>query len=194
MHDLTCFFSISFVSTISHDGESTDSLRLTVPVIIGQRYGDAPYQNMNANKRNTFALNVSVQMNAPVTSISSPTHPISMILGRHANETTDQLNPLKAHISLHSETFLEKDVVLIIAAQKLDHPRCNVERWLEKDGAEETTDAYALTFVPKVDLPPVQAQGKLVESSFRIFTLILSKNTSFWWTEAEAWREVASSL
>ncbi|CAG8752184.1 1154_t:CDS:2, partial [Acaulospora colombiana] len=40
----------------------------------------------------------------------------------------------------------------------LDLPRCSVERWLASEGAEETTDAYALTLVPKFDLPPLPSQ------------------------------------
>jgi len=64
-----------------------------------------------------------------------------------------------AYIYLHeSSTFLEKDVVILISSQKLDHPRCSVERYLPSEGAEETTDAYALTLVPRFNLPPLPGQ------------------------------------
>lgn len=34
-----------------------------------------------------------------------------------------------------------------------------VERFTPEDGAEELTDAYALTLVPRFDLPPLPSQG-----------------------------------
>lgn len=107
-------------------------------------------------------------MNAPITAISSPTHPISVNLGRHT-ANSDDFTPNNGIVALHNSVFLETDVVVVISAQKLDHPRCVIERWPVSDGAEETTDAYALTFVPKVDMSPIQSQGSFT----RIITSLI---------------------
>lgn len=116
---------------------------------------------MRPNRQNTFELNVSVQMNARIDSIDSPSHRDSVNVRLHGNDSKgrrDPSKPSKATISLHRELLLDRDVVLVIYAQGLDRPRCTVERWPAKDG---TTDAYALTFVPKVDLPMIQGQGNI---------------------------------
>ena len=102
-------------------------------------------------------------MSAPITTITSPTHPISAILGRHSTATEDTHDPNLAALTLLDSGFLEKDIVIIISSQKLDHPRCMAEKWLASNGAEETTHAYALTMVPKFDLPPVKSQGEPTE-------------------------------
>jgi hypothetical protein len=82
-----------------------------------------------------------------------------MTLGSPVKELTGDFQPSKAYVYLHeSSTFLEKDVVILISSQKLDHPRCSVERYLASEGADETTDAYALTLVPRFNLPPLAGQ------------------------------------
>jgi hypothetical protein len=98
-------------------------------------------------------------MNKPITSISSPSHLIGLTLGCAQRELRGDFEPSKAFVYLGDSTFLHKDIVIVISVQNLDTPRCSVERWLSSEGAEETTDAYALTFVPKFELPPLPRQG-----------------------------------
>ncbi|KAG8840682.1 hypothetical protein FRB91_005777, partial [Serendipita sp. 411] len=97
-------------------------------------------------------------MNKAVTSISSPSHPIGLTLGCHQRELTGEYDPSKAFVYLGDSAMLDKDIVIVISAQGMDTPRCSVERWLKSDGAEETTDAYALTLVPKFELPALPSQ------------------------------------
>ncbi|KAG8840860.1 hypothetical protein FRB91_005603, partial [Serendipita sp. 411] len=97
-------------------------------------------------------------MNKPITSISSPSHPIGLTLGCHQQELTGEHDPSKAFVYLGDSAMLDKDIVIVISAQGMDTPRCSVERWLKSDGAEETTDAYALTLVPKFELPALPSQ------------------------------------
>ena len=104
-------------------------------------------------------LSVSIRMTQPVTAISSPTHPIAMTLGSVTKEVSGDFQPNKAFVYLHEEkTFLEKDVVILVSSPKLDFPRCTVERLLPLGDVQEITDAYALTLVPRFDLPPLPAQ------------------------------------
>ncbi|KIM34058.1 hypothetical protein M408DRAFT_325583 [Serendipita vermifera MAFF 305830] len=148
---------ISYVSMISHDGGSPDALRLTIPITIASRYGQPPVPLPVSKPLNAFKLDVSIQMNAPIKTISSPTHPINMKLGHHSLEMTGEHDPNLAAVTLQDSVFLDKDIVIIIAAQKLDYPRCMAER-RPLSSAEEPTHAYALTMVPKFDLPPVKSQ------------------------------------
>lgn len=150
---------ISFVSIVPHDGSSQTALRITMPTSIAPRYGVAPTNIPWArNSSNRFELTVAIQMNKPVTSVSSPSHPIGLTLGCNQKELTGDYEPSKAFVHLADAAFLDKDIVIVVSAQGLDGPRCSVERWLKSDGAEETTDAYALTLVPKFDLPALPRQ------------------------------------
>ncbi|KAG8840019.1 hypothetical protein FRC20_005835, partial [Serendipita sp. 405] len=151
---------ISFVSIVPHDGSSPQTLRITMPTAIAPRYGLAPtnFPWFGNNAQNRFELSVSVQMNGPITSISSPSHPIGLTLGCHQRELTGDYEPSKAFVYLSTPTMLDRDVVILISAQGLDTPRCSVERWLKSEGAKETTDAYALTLVPKFELPALPSQ------------------------------------
>ena len=98
-------------------------------------------------------------MSKPVTSVSSPSHRIGLTLGCAEKELIGDYEPSKAFVYLEESAFLDKDIVIVIFAQGLDAPRCTAERWLSSEGAEETTDAYALTLVPKFDLPALPSQG-----------------------------------
>ncbi|KIM28456.1 hypothetical protein M408DRAFT_308375 [Serendipita vermifera MAFF 305830] len=150
---------ISFVSIVPHDGNSPESLRITMPVAIAPRYGVAPtlipwLSNTGGNR---FELTVAVQMSKPITSVSSPSHLIRVTLGSTRKRQGDH-DPAKAFVNFGDSAFLDKDIILVVSAQDLDVPRCTVERWLQEDGAQETTDAYALTMVPKFDLPTLPKQ------------------------------------
>ncbi|KAG8822813.1 hypothetical protein FRC17_009457 [Serendipita sp. 399] len=151
---------ISFVSIVPHDGSSPQTLRIIMPTAIAPRYGTPPTNIpwFRQNAQNRLKLSVSVQMNKPITSVSSPSHPIGLTLGCHQRELAGDHDPSKAFVYLGESTLLDKDIVIIISAQGLDTPSCSVERWLKSEGAEETTDAYALTLVPKFDLPALPRQ------------------------------------
>ncbi|KAG8787399.1 hypothetical protein FRC20_001949 [Serendipita sp. 405] len=153
---------ISFVSIVPHDGSSPQTLRITMPTAIAPRYETAPTDIpwFGNNVQNRFELSVSVQMNKPITSISSPSHPIGLTLGCHQRELTGDYEPSKAFVHLGTPTMLDQDIVILISAQGMETPRCSVERWLKSEGAEETTDAYALTLVPKFELPALPRQGE----------------------------------
>jgi hypothetical protein len=137
-----------------------------MPTSIAPRYGVAPTNIpwWKPSNYNRFNLTVSIQMNKAITSVSSPSHPIGLTLGCAEKELKGDFEPSKAFVYLGDNTFLDRDIIIIVSAQGLDAPRCSVERWLASNGAEEPTDAYALTLVPKFDLPPLPSQGNNIST------------------------------
>ena len=134
-----------------------------MPVAIAPRYGVAPRTIPWSGKHNAnqFELTVALQMGKSITSVNSPSHPINLVLGSTKKKPQGSHDPSKAFIHFGNSAFLDNDIVVIVSAQDLDVPRCTVERWLASDGSEDTTDAYALTLVPRFDLPALPSQGQL---------------------------------
>ena len=139
-----------------------------MPTAIAPRYGVPPpgasrfggLEGTIISNGNRFELTAAIQMNKPITSVASPSHRIGMTLGCAERVMKGEFEPSKAFVYLTESTFLDKDIVVVISAQGLDIPRCCVERWLSSEGAEEITDAYALTLTPKFNLPPLPSQGE----------------------------------
>lgn len=155
----TVTVDIAFVSVVSHEGLN-DTLRLTFPTSIAPRYGTAPEGVLGVSQPSStsqLVFTVSVEMNANIMSITSPSHPISSQLGTSGPTADDAFDPTKALISFSSTTFLEKDVVLIISCKDMDRPRCVVESHASEDG-EMLTNAYALTLVPRFKVPALPQQ------------------------------------
>ncbi|GJJ06171.1 hypothetical protein Clacol_000360 [Clathrus columnatus] len=147
---------------VESNGE-LDSLRLTFPSIIAPRYGTPPNELLSLASRihpikTALEFSVSVQMTSHIKSITSPSHPISMTLGTSKLDSGDDFDPFKAHVALTSSDHLNKDIVVVITCQGLDRPRCTVESFSPEEGAQEFTDAYSLTLVPRFELPPLQKQ------------------------------------
>jgi hypothetical protein len=157
------------VSLISHEGVN-DTLRLTFPTSIAPRYGIPPEQSDHRvgslADASTLEFSLSVEVGATITTINSPSHPISSHLGRSRpaddskSESESEFDVQKAYISLSSTTFLDKDIVIVLSCRNLDKQRCVVESSVSADGLH-ASDAYALTFVPRFKLPPLPRQEYL---------------------------------
>ncbi|KAF8580008.1 hypothetical protein K439DRAFT_1415709 [Ramaria rubella] len=159
---------ISYACIISQDG-SLDSLRINFPSAIAPRYGVAPGTTHGLSSHvqpwggaSTFSsaldFSLAVQMASQIKSITSPSHPIAMKFGEFTLEPSTEFDPTKARVSLSSPTLLEKDIVVVLSCQGLDRPRCTIESFSPEEGAQEYTDAYALTFVPRFELPSLPSQ------------------------------------
>ncbi|EJD54067.1 VIT-domain-containing protein [Auricularia subglabra TFB-10046 SS5] len=151
--------NISYVSIVSHDGK-LDSLRLTLPLSIAPNYGKPPASlgekfNQIRGTSKPFELTMAFSMTSNISSITSQTHPIGLSLGTLSPDSEGAFDSTKAHVSLNTGDMLDKDVVIVLKSDKLDHPRCVVERSVRQD---ETSDAVALTLVPRFNLPPLPAQ------------------------------------
>jgi hypothetical protein len=149
------------MSLISHEGIN-DNLRLTFPTSIAPRYGTPPggsfYQANSLSRSSTLEFSLSVEVGATITTINSPSHPISSQLGRSGPDD-EGFDVQKAYISLSSTGFLDKDIVVVLSCRGLDKQRCIVESYVAENG--QATDAYALTFVPRFKLPTLPRQGIL---------------------------------
>jgi hypothetical protein len=157
--------SISFVQTISHNG-TTDSLRLTFPTVIAPRYGTPPGESgpkggtNGPGSESCLDFSLVLEMAGQITSIASPSeHDIQWNVGYSSPVPPDAWDASRARISLTQSVFLDRDVVLVLGCMGLDKPRCLAETYTPDEGAQEWTDAYALTFVPRFNLPVLLRQG-----------------------------------
>lgn len=82
-----------------------------------------------------------------------------MKLGESTEEPSADFDPCKARVHLSSPSMLDKDIIITLTCQGLDKPRCTMETFLPDEGAQEYTEAYSLTLVPRFELPPLPAQG-----------------------------------
>ena len=146
---------------------------LRFPSVIAPRYGVAPNAILNYHSNtwgwqhtlkrkfnNALDFSISVQMTSHIKSITSPSHPIEMKLGQSTPEESADFDPFRAHIALTSSMLLDKDIIIALNCVGLDKPRYTVEPYSPEEGAQEFTDAYALTLVPRFQLPVLPAQCK----------------------------------
>ena len=151
--------SITFISIIKHDGSLSNALRLMIPVAIAPRYGQVPTTIEGVVPSGSrIGITISAAMTGVISSITSPTHPVALILGvddpSHAAQGAH--DPNKAHVSIEGGDYLDTDIVVIIASEHLDRPRCVVET-----SVEHQTSAFALSFVAQFNLPPLPSQCEL---------------------------------
>lgn len=144
-------------SVVEHDG-TPDTLRLTFPTSIAPHYGHAPTSIATATSVIELTLNVTAS--APIQSIKSTSHPIETLMGRTTESDAVDFDPALARVKLSSSQFLHTDVVVAIRCKGLDRPRCTVESFSPEEGAEEHTEAYALTIVPRFESAAIPSQGR----------------------------------
>ena len=152
-------FSITFISIIKHDGSLPNALRLMIPVSIAPRYGQVPTTIEGVIPSGSkIDITISAAMTGVISSITSPTHPVALTLGVDDPSNADQgaYDSTKAHISIEGGDYLDTDIVVVIASEYLDRPRCVVET-----SVEHQTSAFALSFVPHFNLPPLPSQCEL---------------------------------
>ncbi|KIJ39436.1 hypothetical protein M422DRAFT_781016 [Sphaerobolus stellatus SS14] len=159
--------NLCFACIISHNSD-LDSLHLTLPAQITPRYGNEPGELNDDDSflagddavvdNNVLEFSMAVQMSSYIKSITSPSHPIGMKFGTSTEEPSVGFDSFRACISLSSPAFLEKAIVITLTCQDLDKPRCTFESFLLEEGAQENTEASALTLVPRFELPPLPAQ------------------------------------
>jgi von Willebrand factor A domain-containing protein 5 len=137
--------TLTYITPLKQDTES-NAVRFTLPTAIAPRYG-VPTNSGTSNVKtaNTgFELTLDAKMPSQITSISSPSHPIAMSLSgsTSAGVTLSNTSP-----------FLDKDIVILIAATDLDNPRCVIETH-----PTAASKCAMLTLVPKFNLPRVPTE------------------------------------
>ncbi|KAL1915035.1 uncharacterized protein VTP21DRAFT_7740 [Calcarisporiella thermophila] len=142
---------ISFLMEVRHDAEH-DSARFVLPTFIAPRYGTPSSSATHEHDRKTelstgefaFTLEAKVKMSGDLQSIESPSHPISVRLGKGGEAT----------VSLSQDNVkVDKDFVLVINAEGLDRPRAFVETHPEKG-----TKCVMLTMTPRFSLREVRSE------------------------------------
>lgn len=132
--------TLTYITPLKQDTES-NAVRFTLPTFIAPRYGD-PDSNANGNvatSRMGFELTLDVTMPSQITSVSSPSHQITINL----------TGPTSASVTFSNLTpSLAKDVVILLAAKDIDEPRCVIET-----NPSTGTKCAMFTLVPKFNLP-----------------------------------------
>lgn len=127
---------ISLVSVVSHEGIS-DTLRLILPTSTAPRHGMSP-EGVRIQKTTprpvSFTFSMSIEAGTNISSISSPSHPITSQLGTASENLDEHFDPSKAFILLSSDAFLDQDMVLVLSYKDMDRHRCVVESYASADG------------------------------------------------------------
>ena len=129
-------------------------------MIVGQRYGTPPPELVSAHGHSPHTrvrLIAEVQTSEKIQSIRSPSHQADITSVPYVTHS-GRPSRRRSTIKFKSDSFLERDFVLIIQAESLDTPRCFAELDHGPNGA---TIAMQLTIVPKFDLPSIEAQEYL---------------------------------
>ncbi|KAJ3836578.1 von Willebrand factor type A domain-containing protein [Lentinula raphanica] len=141
----TVTINLRYIQPLTDD-EKKDQIKFIFPRTYAQRYGTAPTTNSfrYSTVHQPFQMNVAIQQAGVIKSISCPSrHPITLECNDHT-----------ANVTLSDRSgFLTQDVVLVVTAAGLDAPRCFVE---PHPSPNYETTAFALTFVPRFNVPDVQ--------------------------------------
>ncbi|KAJ1544168.1 hypothetical protein HK405_008849 [Cladochytrium tenue] len=164
---------IEYVQPLHHNSER-DELRFSLlSRRLQDRYGGRPATaTLASTKTESLAVatmrpskgpsvTIRLSMARPILSVQSPTHTsVALTLGtlRRANdadEAEEEFNPCHALVVLeHDEnTYLDRELVLLVKAKDLDKPRCMIEKH-PIDG----TRALALTLVPRFELNEIRTE------------------------------------
>ncbi|KAF7320951.1 hypothetical protein HMN09_00181800 [Mycena chlorophos] len=151
-----------YATELAEDEES-DSIRFHLPVHIGSRYGVSPtahrpsfrFISLWTSPSAFLTVGLSVEAQAPITKIGSPSHTVSTELGPDPSLPNFKDLPFSnyARVSLSSDAMLTKDFVLTVKSAGLDAPRCVAELHPSNE-----TLALGLTLVPRFKLPDVSRQ------------------------------------
>ncbi|KAK0466380.1 von Willebrand factor type A domain-containing protein [Desarmillaria tabescens] len=158
----TAVIKLVFVMSLMNDSRE-DSIRFQLPMCVGERYGLLPPDLVSAataSATTRIRVKVDVQTSGEIRQIVSPTHPDEISETKYVSDR-GRPSRRRSTVRFRSKTFLSKDFVLIVQADKLDAPRCFAE--VSRGRGRRQSDTLALQFaiVPKFNLPPISAQEYL---------------------------------
>jgi hypothetical protein len=145
---------IEYLGELRHDAE-VDGLRFTIPTHIAPRYGTAeslPTPNVVDMGGMSLTIDVEMPEGCPIKSIQSPSHPVSVEIGRCSTSPIDNEPSLrKASATLTLENMaLDRDFILQVAAPSISQPSAVLETHLTLPNQR----ALMTTLVPSFSLPP----------------------------------------
>jgi hypothetical protein len=143
--------------------DNADEVRFQLPMCVGERYGEPPPELASAmapSSRTRIRITTDIQTSGRIQSITSPTHSGEISETKYPTHLA-RPSRRRSCVKFRSRTFLDRDFVLIVHADKLDSPRCFAELERDPRGKGADTIAMQLTIVPKFNLPPIPAQEYL---------------------------------
>ncbi|MGI4850727.1 MAG: VIT domain-containing protein [Janthinobacterium lividum] len=149
--------TIEYIGELKHD-LGNDAIRFSIPTKIAPRYGSSPAELPPTNPGHALVeggidviVDVVTDENSPIRQIQSPSHPISVTIGRTSQQKNKNIfvsNNGSASLSLN-ETELDKDFVILIEAKDADLPRA----LLETHSSVPHQRCLMTTLVPRFKLP-----------------------------------------
>ncbi|TAQ88134.1 hypothetical protein B7494_g3537 [Chlorociboria aeruginascens] len=159
--------SESVIVEVTYIGElknESDSIRFTIPTKIAPRYGNASTALARPNRVDDgegikITVDVSVPEGSSIENLQSPSHTISVLVGKlsTALDAAQSFSKSSATLSLGG-TALEKDFVLIVKGKDFGKPRA----LLETHPTIAHHRALMVNLVPKFKLPPANSEIVLV--------------------------------
>lgn len=148
---------IEYLGELKHDAE-TDGARFTIPTMIAPRYGSTPASPNSSAISNGISISVDVAVDdgSIIRGIQSPSHPITVTIGRISSVVDDKsfdTHHASATLALGS-TVLGKDFVIVVLARGQDTPRA----LLETHPTIPNQRALMATLVPKFNLPSIHPE------------------------------------
>ncbi|KAF4508949.1 hypothetical protein G6O67_005267 [Ophiocordyceps sinensis] len=149
---------ITYLGELEHDA-GADAVRLTIPTSIAPRYDGAQVLGTShtgtgliaAEGRGRISITVDAEMadGCCITNIHSPSHPISVNIGKTSTAASKPSSLQRASATLALGTsILEKDFVMMIAADGLGSPTAILETH-----PDSQRRALMTTLVPRFSLP-----------------------------------------
>jgi len=145
------------VGELKHDAE-VDGIRFTIPATVAPRYGSTPHDILSSHllspvvgAKIEFAVDVHADDESPVAQLQSPSHPISVTVGRTTDMAEGDFNPCRASATLALDTtVMEKDFIVIVKCRLAEVPRA----LLETHPTIPNQRALMTTLTPRFKLPP----------------------------------------
>ncbi|KAK7451741.1 von Willebrand factor A domain-containing protein 5A [Stygiomarasmius scandens] len=149
-----------YVTTLMNN-DLADEIRFFLPMHVAERYGPMPDglqgAQSTANLVAKLRVNVDIQTSGVIQTISSPTHDSHRGLIMEPYPThLKRPSRRRYKVKYKSDSFLDRDFILLVQADGLDSPRCFAE--LRDDANGSRSLAMQLMVVPKAVLPPIPSQ------------------------------------
>ena len=153
---------ITYLGELKTDGQ-TDGVRFIIPTAIAPRFGTtAEFGGFwdasslaKAEKGMRILIDIAVEDGVKICGVQSPSHPISMIMGRTSSMSVEAFDNQHASATLTlGTTKLEKDFILVVISKNQDTPRA----LLETHPTIPKHRAVMATLVPKFSIPSIHPE------------------------------------
>ena len=151
--------TITYIGELKNDLDS-DNIRLTIPTHIAPRYGDLPEGLRDSQNVNDQGMNISIDVimpeENPILGLESPSHPISVSLGKLSTDPSDHTPSFSKASAMLSDSSsgLQKDFVFLIKAKQTGNPTAV----LQTHPTLKNYRSLMVSLVPKFSLPSIRPE------------------------------------